>query len=171
MAIFDEKIEIRERCKGVRCVDLGESFHMSIFLQNLASIQPRTTPVKLARSPCPDSPTTKVRAAVCWHIVRKGIIKYALKMALESSESRRKSSSSSSGGTGADVEQLSEALLERDQSLQEVREELAGEQRRRSEIEVNHLPPPCLSSPSLPALTTYSSLLVFGLPSSSASRN
>lgn len=92
-------------------------------------------------------------------------------MALESSESRRKSSSSSSGGTGADVEQLSEALLERDQSLQEVREELAGEQRRRSEIEVNHLPPPCLSSPSLPALTTYSSLLVFGLPSSSASRN
>ena len=26
MAIFDEKIEIRERCKGVHCVDLGESF-------------------------------------------------------------------------------------------------------------------------------------------------
>ena len=27
-------------------VDLGESFHMSICLQNLASIQPRTSPVK-----------------------------------------------------------------------------------------------------------------------------
>ena len=25
-AIFNEKIEIRERCKGVHCVDLGESF-------------------------------------------------------------------------------------------------------------------------------------------------
>ena len=23
LAIFDEKIEIRERCKGVHCVDLG----------------------------------------------------------------------------------------------------------------------------------------------------
>ena len=26
MAIFDEKIEITERCKGLHCVDLGESF-------------------------------------------------------------------------------------------------------------------------------------------------
>ena len=26
LAIFDEKIEIRERCKGVHFVDLGESF-------------------------------------------------------------------------------------------------------------------------------------------------
>ena len=44
LAIFDEKIEIRERCKGVHCVDLGESFPTSIYLQNLASIQPRTSP-------------------------------------------------------------------------------------------------------------------------------
>ena len=29
MAIFDEKIEIRERCKGVHCVDLGESLSLS----------------------------------------------------------------------------------------------------------------------------------------------
>ena len=29
LAIFDEKIEIRERCKGVHCVDLGESFPTS----------------------------------------------------------------------------------------------------------------------------------------------
>ena len=39
-------MEIRERCKGVHCVDLGESFPMSIYLQNLASIQPRTSPSK-----------------------------------------------------------------------------------------------------------------------------
>ena len=31
------------------CVDLGESFQTHIFLQNLASIQPRTSPVKFAR--------------------------------------------------------------------------------------------------------------------------
>ena len=30
LAIFDEKFEIRERCKGVHCVDLGESFPTSI---------------------------------------------------------------------------------------------------------------------------------------------
>ena len=49
-AIFNEKIEIRERCKGVHYVDLGESFPTSIYLQNLASIQPRTSPVKFASS-------------------------------------------------------------------------------------------------------------------------
>ena len=43
---FDEKIEIRERCKGVLCVDLGESFPTSIYLQKSASIQPRTSPSK-----------------------------------------------------------------------------------------------------------------------------
>ena len=42
-ANFNEKIEIRERCKGVHCVDLGESFPTSICLQNLASIQSRTS--------------------------------------------------------------------------------------------------------------------------------
>ena len=46
MAIFDEKIEIRERCKGVHCVDLGESFPTSIYLQKSVSIQPRTSPSK-----------------------------------------------------------------------------------------------------------------------------
>ena len=29
-AIFNENFEIRERCKGVHCVDLGESFPTSI---------------------------------------------------------------------------------------------------------------------------------------------
>ena len=36
LTIFDEKIEIRERCKGVHCVDLGESFPTSIYLQKSA---------------------------------------------------------------------------------------------------------------------------------------
>ena len=34
----------------MHCVDVGESFQTNIFLQNLASIQPRTGPVKFARS-------------------------------------------------------------------------------------------------------------------------
>ena len=47
-------LELSERCKGVHCVDLGESFPTSIYLQNLASIQPRTSLVKFARSPRTD---------------------------------------------------------------------------------------------------------------------
>ena len=39
---------ILEQCKGVYCVDLGESFQTHIYLQNLASIQPRTSPLKFA---------------------------------------------------------------------------------------------------------------------------
>ena len=31
-AIFNGNFEIRERCKGVHCVDLGESFPTSIYL-------------------------------------------------------------------------------------------------------------------------------------------
>ena len=62
MAIFDEKIEIRERCKGVHCVDLGESFPRSIYLQNLASIQPRTSLVKFASSPRTDHPGLVISA-------------------------------------------------------------------------------------------------------------
>ena len=42
-AIFNENFETRERCKGVHCVDLGESFPTSIYLQKSASIQPRTS--------------------------------------------------------------------------------------------------------------------------------
>ena len=37
-------MEIAELCKGVHCVDLGESFQTHIYLQNLASIQPRRWP-------------------------------------------------------------------------------------------------------------------------------
>ena len=39
---------ILKQCKGVHCVDLGESFQTHIYLQNLASIQPRTSPLKFA---------------------------------------------------------------------------------------------------------------------------
>merc|ERR1712078_346580 len=42
-AIFNENFEIRARCKGVHCVDLGESFPTNIYLQKSASIQPRTS--------------------------------------------------------------------------------------------------------------------------------
>ena len=57
-AIFRKMLqfEIEERCKGVHCVDLGESFPTSIYLQKLASIQPRTSLVKFARSPRTDPP-------------------------------------------------------------------------------------------------------------------
>ena len=41
---------ILELCKGVHCVDLGESFQTHICLQNLISIQPRTSPAKFAAS-------------------------------------------------------------------------------------------------------------------------
>ena len=51
MANFDKKIEIAELNKGVHCVYLGESFQTLIYLHNLASIQPRTSPLKFARSP------------------------------------------------------------------------------------------------------------------------
>ena len=52
-AIFNQKIYIRERCKGVHCVDLGESIQTHMYLQNLASIQPRTSPVKRHERPPP----------------------------------------------------------------------------------------------------------------------
>ena len=45
-----EKNVILEQCTGVHCVDLGKSFQTHIYLQNLASIQPRTSPVKFAAS-------------------------------------------------------------------------------------------------------------------------
>ena len=48
MAKFSQKNEITELCKGVHCVDLGESFQTHIHLQNFVSIQPRTSPLKFA---------------------------------------------------------------------------------------------------------------------------
>ena len=38
------------RVRGVHCVDLDESFQTHIYLQNLASIQPRTSPLKFVGS-------------------------------------------------------------------------------------------------------------------------
>ena len=46
LTIFGWNFEIEERCKGVHCVDLGESFPTSIYLVKSASIQPRTSPSK-----------------------------------------------------------------------------------------------------------------------------
>ena len=51
-----KRIAIAELCKGVHFVDLAESFQTHINLQNLASIQPRTSLVKCARSPRTDPP-------------------------------------------------------------------------------------------------------------------
>ena len=45
---FDKKSEIADLCKGVHCVDLGESFQTHIYLQNFVSIQPGTSPPKFA---------------------------------------------------------------------------------------------------------------------------
>ena len=41
---------VPKRCEGVHCVDLDESFPTSIYLQNLASIQPRTSPKKFGKT-------------------------------------------------------------------------------------------------------------------------
>ena len=59
------RLWIPKRCKGVHCVDLGESFPTSIYLQNLASIKPRTSLVKFARSPLTDL-TTDLPGATQW---------------------------------------------------------------------------------------------------------
>ena len=45
LAIFWKNV-ILELCKGVHCEDLGESFQTHIYLQKLASIQARTSPLK-----------------------------------------------------------------------------------------------------------------------------
>ena len=49
---------ILELCKGVHCVDLDESFQTHIYLQNLASIQPRTSPLKFVGSGCEKRPAS-----------------------------------------------------------------------------------------------------------------
>ena len=68
-AIFNEIFEIEERCKGVHCVDLGESFPTSIYLQKSASIQPRTSPYKFARSPRTDPPGVLHESADVYRVV------------------------------------------------------------------------------------------------------
>ena len=75
----------------MHCVDLGESFQTHFFLQNLASIHPRTSPAKFARSsraavwlPQLKSPATCGPAAICaasfkneaWKI---GIVRFVTK--------------------------------------------------------------------------------------------
>ena len=49
----------------MHCVDLCQSFPAKIYLQILASIQPRTSLVKFARSPRTDPPGDRVHGADC----------------------------------------------------------------------------------------------------------
>ena len=49
-------------CKGVHCVELDEIFRTGIYLQNLASIQARTSPVKFARPLAVHQPTAEIAA-------------------------------------------------------------------------------------------------------------
>ena len=50
---FHFRLCIPEQYKGVRCVDLGGSFQTHIYLQNFASIQPRTRLVNEERALIP----------------------------------------------------------------------------------------------------------------------
>ena len=52
-SIFFLKNVILELCTGVHCADLDESFQTHIFLQNFASIQPRTSPLEMLMSTVP----------------------------------------------------------------------------------------------------------------------
>ena len=56
---------ILEQCKGVHCVDLGESFQTHIYLQILASIQPRTSPLKFAGSCAGTTGSRRVTHLIC----------------------------------------------------------------------------------------------------------
>ena len=49
-AIFCQKNELCKHCEGVHCVNLVKRFRTHIYLQNLASIQPRTSPLKIAEN-------------------------------------------------------------------------------------------------------------------------
>ena len=46
--VFTLAGQTSQECKGVHGLDLGESFQTHIYLQNLASIQPKTSPLKFA---------------------------------------------------------------------------------------------------------------------------
>ena len=50
----------------MHCVDLGESFQTHIYLQNFASIQPRTSPLTFAGSLLPDITLQSVFAVSCF---------------------------------------------------------------------------------------------------------
>ena len=83
---FDEKMEIRKRCKGVHCVDLGESFPYFFIYVPFLSISfqidpnsneyllakfgfdtaPRTSPVKFARSPRAQILQVPPARRCCW---------------------------------------------------------------------------------------------------------
>ena len=56
----------------MHCVDLGESFPTHIYLQNLASIPPRTSPLQTAAAAAPGSPARqRRRASISCHGIRQ----------------------------------------------------------------------------------------------------
>ena len=64
---------VAELWKGVHCVDLGESFQTHIYLQNVASIKPRTSPVKFARSLAVQQPSqVPIRGLLALEVRRRG---------------------------------------------------------------------------------------------------
>ena len=62
---------IPKRCKWVHCVDLGKSFPTHIYLQVLASIQPRTSPVKFTRSPWAQIPRELMKLPLAVQLQRR----------------------------------------------------------------------------------------------------
>ena len=70
----------------MHCVDLGERFQtiFQFWLQRSAAIQPKTSPVKFAHSPCTDSPYTESRFKLCGRYV-KDLIATSVQLGLASS--------------------------------------------------------------------------------------
>ena len=67
---------ISEQCKGVQCVDLGESFQTHIFLLNFASVQPRTSRLKFARSSGAERVRAQARLVTCAASLRASVGKH-----------------------------------------------------------------------------------------------
>jgi len=80
---------ILELCKGVHCVDLDESFQTHIYVQNLASIQPRTSPVKFARPLAIVARLSPRCSAAGCHGIGQGDRAYAQLLVAKTMRSRR----------------------------------------------------------------------------------
>ena len=69
-------------------VDLGESFPTNIYLQNLASIQPITSPFKFARSPRAQIPQVETATSVLQTKVEVGLQVSKARIAFTSSQNQ-----------------------------------------------------------------------------------
>ena len=74
LATIWQKIESAELCKGVHCVDLGESLHAHYYMHNLASIKPRTSPIKFAWSSGSAAPPRDPRTELVPNEARRHVI-------------------------------------------------------------------------------------------------